>query len=249
MRPIIPIICAALTGILLGVAPSFAAIQNGTSDSPSHEIVVTGTGQVMVKPDTVYISLGVTTQGKEAAVVGQQNATKTDAVIKAIKAGGIPDADIRTEEYRLNPTYDYTKDKQVFTGYLVSNTVQIKVRTTATAGKVLDLALKAGANTVNSVTFGIADSQKAQDDALAKAILDATRKAKIAAKTAGVNSIRLLHLRIGEEPSAEEDMGAGELNRIANNASSSPLRGGRQSVTVTVTARFVHVEPAPILTP
>lgn len=242
---ILSIVSAVLLIGTGAIAPVFAMPQE-TSVSFQRDIVVTGTGQVSVKPDTVFISLGVTTNGKEAALIGRQNASKTAAVIKAIKSTGIPDADIRTEEYRLEADYADRNDTRVFKGYVVNNVVQVTVRTTAKAERVLDLALKAGANTVGSVSFGIANSQKAQNEALSKAIVDATRQAKLAAKVAGINQIRLVQLQSGGENSGEFRMPGYASNNLSNVTS---LRGGRQTVTVTVTAHFEIVEMAPILTP
>ena len=146
----------------------------------------------------------------------------------------------------MEADYADRNDTRVFKGYVVNNTVQVTVRTTAKAEQVLDRALKAGANTVGSVSFGIANSQKAQDQALSKAIVDATRQAKLAAKVAGVSQIRLVQIQSGGENSGEFQL-PGYANNNLSNASS--LRGGRQTITVTVTARFGMVEMAPILVP
>ena len=52
-------------------------------------------------------------------------------------------------------------------------------------GKVIDAALNHGANRVDSLNFGLRNKNLYQDEALRLAVLDAKRKAEIAAATLG----------------------------------------------------------------
>ncbi|MBC8141599.1 MAG: SIMPL domain-containing protein [Armatimonadetes bacterium] len=244
-------VAALLLGFLLLAAvpakPAHAQTETATVSAP--EIVVSGTGEVMVKPDIAYISLGVVSRNKLPSVASNANATQTTAVIKSLKKAGIADADIRTEGYSLVADYDYANNKRTFKGYAVRNTVSVTVREIGKAGKVLDAALLAGANNVGGVSFDIADATKAEEEALQKAVADATRQAKLAAKAAGIENIRLRQLTVG---ASYEGGGAGyerNYGGFAANLAPTPIQIGRQRVFATVTARYTIIGGTPAITP
>src|SRR5512137_2967049 len=64
-------------------------------------------------------------------------------------------------------------------------------------GKVLDAAVSAGSNTIQEVSFDLKDAQPQKDLALTLAIEDASRKAEVAAKAAGVKLGRVLEVSEG----------------------------------------------------
>ncbi|MBC8104503.1 MAG: SIMPL domain-containing protein, partial [Cytophagales bacterium] len=99
-----------LTMTATTILPTSAHAQEATkeSDSGMNGIIVSGTGEVQVKPDIARVTLGVQNQGREASGVSQENAQKTDALIKAVKAAGVADKDIQTAGYSLYPQYDYS---------------------------------------------------------------------------------------------------------------------------------------------
>ena len=72
-----------------------------------HEISVSGEGKVYIKPDVALISFGVSSQAAKSQDAVNQNNTKMNAVIAAIKAQGVKDEDIQTTLYNLSPLYDY----------------------------------------------------------------------------------------------------------------------------------------------
>ena len=70
-------------------------------------------------------------------------------------------------------------------GYRASTTVLVTVREMAKASEVLDAALLAGANIVNSVSFGVAEVAELRQQALDSATRDAARKAEAMALALG----------------------------------------------------------------
>ena len=70
-------------------------------------ITVTGTGSVMAVPDTAEFSFSVVSDAKQMTDAQNTAATKTNAIIAALKAMGVADADIQTTGYDSYPTYTY----------------------------------------------------------------------------------------------------------------------------------------------
>jgi len=150
-------------------------------------ITVTGTGLVTVTPDIAYINIGVHSQDLSASVATADNSTKAQAVIAAIKAAGVADKDIQTTNFSISPQQQYDKDGNM-TGiiYMVDNTVTVTVRDLTKLGGLLDASVTAGANSINSISFDLADKTDALSQARAAAVATAKAQADQLTSATGV---------------------------------------------------------------
>ena len=149
-------------------------------------ISVSGEGIVEATPDRATISVGVVTRAKNPSEVQSANAKAASSVINSIVALGIERKNISTGNYNFNPVYRHMENgKTILEGYEASNSVTIIVDDLNLVGKVIDVALNHGANRVDSLNFGLRNKNAYQDEALRLAVLDAKRKAEIAAATLG----------------------------------------------------------------
>jgi uncharacterized protein YggE len=238
-------VLTAAGSVLTLPTPVYAQEQIKTSDSNFDGIVVSGKGEVLVKPNIARITLGIQNQGKEASGVAQENAQKTDALIKAIKVTGVADKDIRTSGYNLYPQYDYKAQEQgkapEIVGYQASNTVTVTVRKIADSGKVIDTAIKAGGNAASGILFDLEDDAAAQDEALQKAVADATRKAKAIAKAIGTQGLFLVGVQESNY-SAPRPMFREAMVARSADVAPTPIQPGEQTVTANVSVRFQFVD-------
>lgn len=183
----------AAIGVMTAVAlaPSFGSTSTRAADPTTtpaeHTISVTGDGLVLIKPDVADLSLGVTIQRPKAKDAAQAAADAMSKVVDALKAEGIADVDIQTANLSLSPTYDYSTNKQVLTGFEADNIVTVTVRDLTKAGETVDAAVQAGATSVNGITFRVNDPTAVQAQARAAAMKDAKTKADALAQAAGVN--------------------------------------------------------------
>lgn len=159
------------------------------ADKPTRTLAVTGTAEVNVAPDICYISFGVETRDpKSATIAYKANADLMNKVDAAVKATGIAARDIQTSNLSLAPQYRY-EDKphrRVFDGYLVTHSLNVKVRDLPKVSTVLDAAVNAGATTVGSVTFAVENPKKYTADARVEALKAARVKADKIAEVTGV---------------------------------------------------------------
>lgn len=153
-------------------------------------ISVTGEGTVEAQPDRATISVGVVTREKNPSAVQAANARAATSVINSIVALGIERRDISTGNYNFNPTYRHLDNgRSEIDGYEATNSVTIVVDDLNLVGKIIDAALSHGANRVDSLNFGLRNKNAYQDEALRLAILDAKRKAEVAASALGKSII------------------------------------------------------------
>src|SRR5919202_5456025 len=185
-----------LAGVLL-VAIAIAAWRVASAQTPTpapgsiqtmSDIGVSGTGRVFAEPDTAIASVGVEITAATLDQATKDAQTRMDAVLTRIKSLGVDAKDIQTVSYNVFPVTNEPKPTETakITGYRVSNIVQVKIRKIGDTGKVLDAAIAAGANSLNSLMFTVDDPSKFQDQARAQAVKDAMAKAQTMANAAGV---------------------------------------------------------------
>ena len=172
---------AALIPILTVTALSAPAL------AAEATISISGRGEVTAAPDTAFITSGVTTQGATAREALDANNTAMNELLDTLKAAGIEARDIQTSGFSVNPNYVYTdvRDANGYTlppkisGYQVLNTVTVRVRDLPGLGAVLDKAVMVGANTINGISFSVADPSALYDEARKAAFADARKKAEL----------------------------------------------------------------------
>jgi uncharacterized protein YggE len=148
---------------------------------------VTATGSVYLAPDVVDIDLGVQTQSASVGSAVSNNNRLTAAVLAALTGQGVSSSDIQTTYFSVTPqqVYDNTGTPTGEVIYWVDDTVHIRLRQPDKLGDVLQAAIAAGANSVQGVTYSVADPSQAQAEARQKAIDIAQARAHLLASAAG----------------------------------------------------------------
>ena len=195
-------------------------------------------GEVSRKPDMATISTGVQTEAPTAAEALRLNAVRMNQVIAALKKGGIADRDIQTSGLNLNPQYVYQENlPPKLTGYQASNQVTIVVRDLTKLGQAVDAVVNAGANTVGGISFGLQNSDAANDAARREAVKALQAKANLYANAMGYRVSRLVTLSEGggySPPSPMPMMAMASRDK----AESTPVEAGELKVRIDVNATF-----------
>ncbi len=176
-----------------------------TTSSPQENtkqkiITVSGTGQAAAKPNIAAIYLGVRTQAETATKAQSDNAALMNAVFDALKKNGISDSDIETTSYTLEPLMTYPeKETPRIVGYVCQNNIAVTVKDISRAGETIDIAVEAGANQVNSITFRLSDDKAVElfEQALKNAVADANKKAEAISKSLNVKIVGPLDVSLG----------------------------------------------------
>jgi hypothetical protein len=232
MRPFTAALIPLLLATALTAAPALAQ-DSGT-------ISINGVGEVSAAPDTAFITSGVTTQGATAREALDANTKAMAELIATLKESGIEPRDIQTSGFSVNPNYVYSDARDAngyqlppkINGYQVFNTVNVRVRELAKLGSVLDKAVTVGANTINGVSFSVADPSKLYDEARKLAFADARGKAQLYATAAGEE--------LGDLRNISESQGYSEPQPYMMRASADvaaspvPVEGGELSFSINV---------------
>ena len=136
---------------------------------------VTGEGKVIVVPDEVTISLGVQTQGKDAAAVKSENDKAVDKVLDFLLKKNIPQNQVQTEYVSLNKNYDY--NTKVY-NYNASQTISVKLKDLSKYDEIMSGLVASGINSINGVNFGSSKMDTYEAEARKKAVANAKIKAQ-----------------------------------------------------------------------
>jgi uncharacterized protein YggE len=203
---------------------------------------VNGIGQVYLTPDIAYIYIGVHTESGTAAEAVSANTEKTNAVTAAIKKAGVEEKDISTTNFSIYPSQQYSPEGQV-TGsiYMVDNTVYVTVRNLENLGSLLDKVVAAGANSINSIQFDVADKSAAVKEARTKAVGDAKTQAQELADAAGVQIGEIQTISFYDNsPYPSPMMYGGKGGGGGAMAESAvPIQPGQLSISVTVSVNYI----------
>lgn len=210
---------------------------NSITTQKSTTFDVTGQGKVTVKPDIASINVGIQSNGSSVKLVQEQINSTINKISAVIKELGIDSKDIQTQNYNINPDYDYSGGNQKIRGYVASTNLAIKVRDIDKVNQVIDVSTENGANQVGGINFEVDDNSKAENEARQKAVDEAKKKAQDAAKIAG--------FRLGKIINYSENFQGGirPVYMMSSDSklpvgSSTEVEPGSTDITVVVTLSY-----------
>jgi uncharacterized protein YggE len=239
MKKRLILICSGVAVVILAAGLltgcQAASTPAGVSNYQPTGISVNGTGTITVTPDVVNVSIGVQAQGKTVAEAQAQATKAMNDLMAALTANGVAQKDIQTQSFNIQQTtsWDNTNQKQIVTGYQVSNTVSVKIRDISKAGSVIDAAAAAGGDLtrVNSVQVAVDDPTIYADKAREKAMANAKDTATQLAKLSGVTVGKPISI---SESNVYAPQNVPVYAKDAGVATSTPIVAGEQDITLNV---------------
>jgi uncharacterized protein YggE len=243
--------------LLLLAAPTIVfTAACATKEKRTSRVLVTGEAGVQAPPDTAVIVLSVVTQSQRALDAQQQNARKSDAVIQAVKAAAGANPEIKTSDYRLQPQQSYRSNAMPsIIGYEARNSVTVKMGELNSVGAVIDAATRAGANSVEGVSFTLRETSPARAQTLAEASKQAMAKAQAMAQALGGRVVRVVEeqeggfenrpMTTGEEQEYEaRAYSAAQMSRSTGLSRRTPVEAGSLNIRAEVQL-IVEIETQP----
>jgi len=227
--------------LLALIQPLSALAQSAPESSALPSIEVTGSGEARANPDQATLEIAVETHGATAAEAAESNARLSQKVADALKAKLGDTGKIQTGSYNLMPDYRQRPGEITaqIVGYQAANSVSVQTAALDRVGPLIDAAISAGANRVDSVSFTLRDQSGPRNEAIAKAAADALNQARALAAALGVKLKRVLHAATTAEPRPIRFMGMGAA-RMAMAAPSEPTPISPGQVTVPATVSLTY---------
>lgn len=145
-------------------------------------IAVTATDKVTVLADTATVHIGFIVYGPDSDWAYATGSRLSNAIIKALTDAEVPADAIESENQNISPIQDYQIEKLTpaeKSQRKFQVTQSWTIRTAADdAAKVLDLAVKAGANQSGQIEWSFKDEHAPETQAAAKALKSARDQAE-----------------------------------------------------------------------
>lgn len=224
------------TAAALGLILALAAATAGSAADVPRQITVNGAAMADAVPDVATVAAGVDTRADTAAAALAGNSETMTAIFAAIEAAGVERRDVQTSQLSLTPVFEpYKEDADrppAVVAYEATNMVSVKVRAIDGLGGIIDALAKAGANSLQGVSFEVAEPKPYLDKAREEAVADARARAELYARAAGV--------ALGPVVSISEvvDMPGPIMMRAEAASAAPPIAAGTVSLSAQVSVVY-----------
>jgi uncharacterized protein YggE len=185
--------------VMLIIFTGVASAQPTETRPRPPSVTAQGEAVITAEPDQAQIDIGVVTQGRNALDAAKENAEKLTRVMSEVKKFLGKGDEVKTANYSLNPNYRYPQGgKPEIVGYTATNVLQIKTSALDNVSKLIDAAMRSGANTIQRLLFTLKDEHSAQIQALRLASTRAKAKAEAMANALGLKIVKVLSVTENE---------------------------------------------------
>lgn len=204
---------------------------------------VTGEGKVEAKPDSATVRLGVVARAVTSEQAKTALNTNINKVIEAVKAVGVDEKDIKTENFNVYPEYSQPvtltqpAEQNRISGYTASTNIAVTVATADLANQIIDIGVANGANQVGGVDFQVKDETASLNKARELAVADAKKKAEDASRIAGFKLGKIINYSEGEGGGYPRLMSTGAVMDKAGGVPTQ-IEPGTNEIIVTVTLSY-----------
>lgn len=190
----------SISMIILLVAVLLSACAPAATNSFNpypRQLNVSGQGKVYIVPDLAYIYIGVRVQTASLSDSLNQSNSKAADIKAQLKELSVAEQDIQTSAFNVYPQQNYDQNGQpTDIQYVVENTVNVTLRDLTKLGQVLDAVVRSGANSINGISFDVADRAAAEAQARDLALKDARARADEIAKASDVELGKLISVSV-----------------------------------------------------
>ncbi len=232
----------ALVGLIVfGGFFANALWRYGHGVPPAKTITVSAQGKAAVVPDLATVNFSLIAEGTDPVKLQNDNTGKVNDVIDYIKSQGIDPKDIKTTGYNLTPKYTYNprSGRSSIEGYILTQSVEIKIRDFSKISPILAALPGKGINDINGPQFSVEDPDKYLNQAREEAFGKARDKAQAIAGFA--------HVHLGSVVTFNESTGgypppimyaALEKNAAPVPAPAPTIEPGSQEVTLQISVTY-----------
>ncbi|WP_281195451.1 SIMPL domain-containing protein [Halorubrum sp. F4] len=183
----------ALLVLLAGCSGVTGTLGDTDSDGPEmteaddleRSIEVAANGEASAEPDRATVFVAVESTAVDAGAVRNDLAESDDALRNGLYDWGLSEDDVRTERYDIRQTRETRPDANR-SEYVGVHVYAVSIGDADAVGEVIDVAVDAGADSVQQVRFGLSDER--EDELREEALGDAMDNAHAEADTLAANA-------------------------------------------------------------
>jgi hypothetical protein len=160
-------------------------------------IAITATDKIIHQADVATVHIGFELYGPDQPTAYASASTASNAIIAALRSAGVPSDAIESQQQSVIPVEPYQLNQlpasdRATHAFLAQQSWTVRSTPNA-AARLLDIAVKAGANKSGEIDWSLADPNAASAEAAAKAMQRAKAQANAMAGGLGVHLGQLLY--------------------------------------------------------
>jgi uncharacterized protein len=197
-------------------------------------IEVSGNSEVQAAPDLATLEIAIETHATSADHAAGLNGALAEKVRDALMSKLADKGTMWTGGYSLFPEYSEPREgKPTVSGYRAENSITVQTGELDLVGPLIDTAIGAGANRINSLNYSLRADSKVRSQAIAKAARDAQTQASALAEALGVKLGPVI------KASTESEVHIVPLAKFAGSTTmaanvQTPIAAGQVTVPATV---------------
>ncbi len=238
--------------LLIGLGATLVCLGAGHPDGTGQQapsLTVRGSAELHKPADRLRLRIGVVTEAAQAPEALGQNSRRMDAVVRAVKKAGIAEGEYETGRFSLQPIYARRPRQAApdwrpqIIAYQATNTLAIKTKKLKLAGELIQAANEAGANSIDSIGFDLADPRAHRAEAISRATAHALADARILADAANIKLVRIISIVLDGARPLPIATAARRGMAMAEAAVSPPIVAGEVTVHASVTVVYEIASP------
>ena len=218
----------------------------GNKDIQKDTIVVSGKGELTVKPDIANLSFSVMEESMDVAEASDAVNVKIAKIMESLQSNGVDEKDIKTTGYNIYPRYDYINTqtypyggKQVLAGYDVTQGIEIKIRDLSMAGKIVTALGTLNVTDMSGLNFTNDKYDDLVKEARDEAIKEARAEAKKLAKSLGVKLVKIVgYSEGGNYPVYYDRMAVSAASMGKGGSAEAVIPTGENKITSNVSITY-----------
>jgi uncharacterized protein len=167
---------------------AFASAQSPTLTAIPNTVFVGADGKFETAPDTALIQFNISAQADTAKEAYDQASKQADATRQVLRSNGIDPKSAEIGFFSLNPIYDWKNPKRKIVAYQVTTSVSLKLKDFSKIAPVTQQLADASVSESQSLSYTLDSTEEAK----AKAVADAYRRARASAQSLATASGRTL---------------------------------------------------------
>ena len=175
-----------LASVLMTTA--FASAQSPTLTALPNTVFVGADGKFETAPDIALIQFNISAQADTAKEAYDQASREADATRQVLRSNGIDPKSAEIGFFSINPIYDWKNPKRKIVAYQVTTSVSLKLKDFSKIAPITQQLADASVSESQSLSYTLDSTEEAK----AKAVADAYRRARASAQSLATASGRTL---------------------------------------------------------
>lgn len=179
---------------LLIILSMFYTLNSLIASDVLRTITVVGTGEKVIKPDTVVISTGVDSGNSVIGLALEDNNRIMALIFDGLADLGIDEDQIETNNYNVYLYRPYSSEDNNKEEYRVSNSISINISKLEMVDTVIDTIITLGANKINGIYFTFENEDEYRLELRESAMKDAREKAEFLANIENMRIVNVISI-------------------------------------------------------